>query len=207
MRGAPNPRHNRPERPHLLPATRNSADTQRVDCCGAAPCGESVGRMQMKPFLNRALLLSSLVLVFLVAPSIGIAKERDAQNCTANRNINPNIRISACTRILKQTGAFGVFGDAAVLSNRASAYVQKGDYKQALRDLTDAVSLIEKLSDKIDEDPIGRMIAAGIFGNRGIVYLAFGRQSEAAGDFKNALLNDPTIPKYREALRSLNESE
>jgi tetratricopeptide (TPR) repeat protein len=147
------------------------------------------------------------VLVFFATPSIGIAKERDAQNCTANPDIKPNTRISACTRILKQTGAFGDFGDAAALSNRASAYVQKGDYNHALRDLTVAVSLIEKLGNKIDEDPIGRMIAAGIFANRGIVYLALDRQSEAAADFKMALFNEPTIQKYKEVLRRLEESE
>jgi tetratricopeptide (TPR) repeat protein len=163
--------------------------------------------MQMKPFLNRVFLLCSLVLVFFATPSIGIAKERDVQNCTANRGIKPNIRISACTRILKLTGAFGDFGDAAALSNRASAYVQKGNYNQALRDLTVAVSLIEKLSNKIDEDPIGHMIAAGIFANRGIVYLALHRQSEAAADFRNASFSDPTIQKYKEVLRHLDKSE
>lgn len=169
--------------------------------------GSVLGGSQMMPFLSRVLLLSSFVFVICAMPLAGIADERDAQRCTANRDFKPNIRISACTRILKQAGAFGDFGDAAVLSNRASAYVQKGEYNRALRDLTVAVGLIEKLGNKIDEDPIGRMIAAGIFGNRGIVYLALNRQTEAATDFKNALFNDPTTQKYKEVLGLLEKSE
>ena len=147
------------------------------------------------------------MLVLCATPSIGIAKARDAPNCTANPDIKPGIRISACTRLLKQTEAFGEFADAAILSNRASAYLQKGNYKYALRDLSEAVKLLQKISNKIDDHPIGRMIAAGIYGNRGIVYLALNRQSEAAADFKNALLNDPSIQKYKEVLANLDESE
>jgi tetratricopeptide (TPR) repeat protein len=81
--------------------------------------------------------------------------------------------------------------------------VQTGAYNHALRDLSEAVRLLE--SNNIDDHPIGRMIAAGIYGNRGIVYLALNRQLEAAADFKNALLNDPSIQKYKEALARLKE--
>jgi len=149
-------------------------------------------------------LVSAVILVLFATPSNGIAKERDAQNCTTNPNIKPKVRISACTRLLKQTGAFEHFVDAAILSNRASAYVQKGEYDHALRDLSEAVNLVVKLSNKIDGHPIGRVIAAGIYGNRGIVYLALNRQAEAAADFKNALLNDPSIQKYKDVLAHLD---
>lgn len=134
------------------------------------------------------------------------AKDRNAENCTANRAINPNIRITACTRVLKQTGAYGPFGDAAALSNRASAYAQKGHYNRALNDLNGAISLVALLGEKIDEDPAGRTIAAGIFGNRGLVNLALHRRSEAAADFMQALNIDPTIQNYKEALTLLDQS-
>lgn len=159
--------------------------------------------VHMTSFLHRVGLLSAVMLALCATPSIGIAKVRDVQNCTANPGIKPDIRISACTRLLKQTGALGDFADAAILSNRASAYLQKGTYNHALRDLSEGVRLLE--SNKIDDHPIGRMIAAGIYGNRGIVYLALDRQHEAAADFKNALLNDPSIQKYKEALAHLEE--
>ena len=161
----------------------------------------------MNQLLNRTFLLFCLPLVFFTAASIANAKDRDAENCTANRGIKPDIRISACTRVLKKTGAYGEFGDAAALSNRASAYAQKGNYNRALSDLNGAVSLIALLSDKIDEDPVGRMIAAGIFGNRGLINLALHRRFEAAADFKQALLIEPTIQNYKEALALLDESD
>ena len=158
----------------------------------------------MTGLLHSVGLVGTVVLVLFAVPSIGIAKVQDAQNCTTNPNIKPKVRISACTRLLKQTGAFEHFVDAAILSNRASAYVQKGDYDQALRDLSVAVDLLVKLSNKIDDHPIGRTIAAGVYGNRGIVYLALNRQAEAVADFKNALLNDPSIQKYRDVLAHLD---
>jgi tetratricopeptide (TPR) repeat protein len=156
--------------------------------------------------LARVFSIVSIVLLFFALPSSGIAKEKvgDAQNCTANPGIKPSTRISACTRILKQTGTSGELVGAAILSNRASAYVQKGNYDHALRDLTVAVSLIEKIGSRIDEDPIGRIIAAGIFGNRGIVYLALNRRIEAASDFKKALENVPNIQTYEENLARLD---
>lgn len=159
----------------------------------------------MTLFLRRASLLSTLILALCATPSIGFAKVLDTQNCTASSGIKPDIRISACTRLLHQTGESGYFVDAAILSNRASAFLQKGNYKHALRDLSEAVKLLE--SNKIDDHPVVRMITAGVYGNRGIVYLALNRQSEAAADFKNALLNDSSIRKYREALALLDESK
>jgi tetratricopeptide (TPR) repeat protein len=161
----------------------------------------------MTPFLHRLGLLSTLMLVLCATPSIGLAKVRDAQNCTANPALKPDIRISACTRLLNQTGALEDFADAAILSNRASAYLQKGNYNYALRDLTEAVRLLQKPSNNIDDHPLGRMIAAGIYGNRGIVYLALNRKSEAAADFINALLNEPSIQKYKDVLAHIDESE
>jgi tetratricopeptide (TPR) repeat protein len=158
----------------------------------------------MRGLLHSVGLVSTVIVVLFATQSIGIAKVRDAQNCTTNPNIQPKIRISACTRLLKQAGAFEHLVDAAILSNRASAYVQKGDYDQALRDLSEAVNLLVKLGNEIDGHPIGRMIAAGIYGNRGIVYLALNRQAEAAADFKNALLNDPSIQKYKDVLAHLD---
>jgi tetratricopeptide (TPR) repeat protein len=158
--------------------------------------------------MNLSLLLRfGLVIAFFATASICVAKDRTAENCTANRAIKPDIRISACTRVLKETGAFGDFGDAAALSNRASAYAQKGDYNRALRDLDDAVRLVEIAGNKVDEDPIGRMIAAGIFGNRGLVNLALNRHSEAAADFKQALFIEPSVQQFKEVLRRLNESD
>ena len=161
----------------------------------------------MSQLLNRTFFLFCLPLVVFTAASIANAKDRNAENCTANRGIKPDIRISACTRVLKETGAYGDFGHAAAFSNRASAYAQKGDYHRALRDLNDAVSRIAILGDKIDEDPVGRMIAAGIFGNRGLVNLALNRQSEATADFKQALLIEPSIQNYKEGLRRLDASD
>jgi tetratricopeptide (TPR) repeat protein len=165
------------------------------------------GWTQMSQLLNRIFLLLCLPLVIFAAASIASAKDRNAENCTANRGIKPDIRISACTRVLKETGVYGDFGDAAAFSNRASAYAQKGDYNRALRDLNDAVSRIAILGDKIDEDPVGRMIAAGIFGNRGLVNLALHRQAEATADFKQALFIEPTILNYKEGLRRLDETD
>jgi tetratricopeptide (TPR) repeat protein len=150
-------------------------------------------------------MLCVLFALFAMA-SVSIAIDRNAENCTANRGIKPDIRISACTRVLKETGAYGDFGDAAALSNRASAYAQKGNYNRALRDLDDAVRLIALVGNKIDEDPVGRMIAAGIFGNRGRVNLALNRQSEAAADFKQALFIEPTAQNIKEVLRRLDDS-
>ena len=158
-------------------------------------------------FLKRAFLQVGLAIAFFAMASACVAKDRNAENCTATRSIKPDVRISACTRILKETGAFGNFGDAAALSNRASAYAQKGDYNRALRDLDDAVRLVAIIGNKVDEDPIGRMIAAGIFGNRGMVNLALNRQSEAAADFKQALFIEPTSQRFEEVLMRLNESD
>ena len=161
----------------------------------------------MNRILKRALLLFCLSLVIITAASFANAKDRNAENCTANRGVKPDIRISACTRVLKKTDTYGDFGDAAAFSNRASAYAQKGDYNRALRDLNEAVSRIALLGEKIDEDPVGRMIAAGIFGNRGVVNLALQRQSEATADFEQALLIEPNILKYKESVKRLDESD
>ena len=163
--------------------------------------------MLMNPIQVCAFLFG-LMLALVTMDSICIAKERDAENCTTSHNTKPQVRISACTRILKATEAFGDFGNVAALSNRASAYFQTGNYDRALRDLNVAVDLIEKLGTKIDELSVGRMIAAGIYGNRGIIYLALDRRPEAATDFKKALSIEPTvIEKYKEALRHLAESD
>ena len=162
--------------------------------------------MQMK-FMKHAFLPVGLVFAICAMASVCVAKDRTAENCTANRGIKPDIRIAACTRVLRETGAFGEFGDAAALSNRASAYAQKGAYNLALRDLDDAVRLVEIMGNKINEDPFGRMIAAGIFGNRGLLNLAINRQSEAAADFKQALLIEPSVQNYKEVLRRLDDSE
>jgi tetratricopeptide (TPR) repeat protein len=161
----------------------------------------------MSQLLNRISFLICLPLVVFMAATNANAKDRNAENCTANRGIKPDIRISACTRVLEKTGVYGDFGDAAAFSNRASAYAQKGDYNRALRDLNDAVSHIVLLGDKIDEDPVGRMISAGIFGNRGLVNLALNRQFEATADFKQALLIEPSIQNYDEGLRHPDESD
>ena len=160
----------------------------------------------MTPFLIRSFLMLCVLFALFAMASVSIAKDRNAENCTANRGIKPDIRISACTRVLKETGAYGDFGDAAALSNRASAYAQKGNYNRALRDLDDAVRLVALVGNKIDEDPVGRMIAAGIFGNRGRVNLALNRQSEAAADFKQALFIEPTAQNIKEVLRRLDDS-
>ena len=152
------------------------------------------------------LLRFGFVIAFFATASISVAKDRNAENCTANRGIKPDIRISACTRVLKETGAYGDFGDAAALSNRASAYAQKGDYNRALRDLDDAVRLVQTCGNKVDEDSVGRMIAAGIFGNRGRVNLALNRQSEAAADFKQAMFIEPSAQQFKEVLRRLDDS-
>ncbi len=161
----------------------------------------------MSKLLNRTFFLFCLPLIVFTAASNADAKDRSAENCTANVVVKPDIRISACTRVLKETGAFGDFGDAAALSNRASAYSQKGDYNRALRDLDDAVRLVAIIGNKVDQDLVGRMIAAGIYGNRGLVHLALNRQSEAAADFKQALFIEPTIQNYKESLRRLSESD
>jgi tetratricopeptide (TPR) repeat protein len=158
-------------------------------------------------FLKRTALSIGLVLASCAMASICVAKDRAAENCTAIRTIKPDIRISACTRVLKETGAFGEFGDAAALSNRASAYAQKGAYDLALRDLDDAVRLVQLMGDKVQKDPVGRMIAAGVFGNRGLLNLTINRHSEAAADFKQALLIEPSVQNYKEGLRRLDESE
>lgn len=158
--------------------------------------------------MNLSLLLRfGLVAAFCATASICVAKDRNAENCTANRVIKPDIRISACTRVLKESGAYGDFGDAAALSNRASAYAQKGDFNRALRDLDDAVRLVQLIGDKADEDPVGRMIAAGIFGNRGRVNIALNRPSEAAADFKQAMFIEPSAQQFKEVLRRLEESD
>ncbi len=147
-----------------------------------------------------------LVLAFSAATSVCVARDRNAENCTANRAIKPDIRISACTQVLKETGAYGDYGDAAALSNRASAFAQKGDYDRALRDLDDAVTLVAIISKELDLDPVGRMIAAGVYGNRGLLNLTLNRQSEAAADFKQALLIEPTIRNVKEALRRIEDT-
>jgi tetratricopeptide (TPR) repeat protein len=164
------------------------------------------GWAQMSRFLNRTFFLFCVPLVVFAAGSTANAKDRNAENCTANRSIKPDIRILACTRVLKETGAYGEFGDAAALSNRASAYAQKGDYNRALSDLNGAISLVALLGDKIDKDPVGRSISAGIFGNRGLVNVALNRKSEAAADFTQALQIEPTIQNYKEALTLLDQS-
>jgi tetratricopeptide (TPR) repeat protein len=161
----------------------------------------------MHQILPRVLLVVCLPLVILSSVSMADAQERDAANCTANRAIKPEIRIAACTRVLKTPGAYGDFGDAATYSNRASAYAQKGDYQRALRDLDEAVGHIAKLGDKIADDPVGRMIAAGIYGNRGVVNLALHRPSEATADFNQALAIEPKILEYKESIRRLEGSE
>jgi tetratricopeptide (TPR) repeat protein len=161
--------------------------------------------MQMTQFLRRALFLACLPWLInspaTLANAQEIPQDKDAANCTANRAVKPDIRIAACTRVLKTPGAYGDFGDAATFSNRASAYAQKGDYKRALRDLNAAVERIALLGDKIADDPVGRMIAAGIYGNRGVVNLALHRQSEATADFSQALRIEPKILEYKESIR------
>jgi tetratricopeptide (TPR) repeat protein len=152
-------------------------------------------------------LRAGIVFAFFAATSICAAKDRNAENCTANRAIKPDIRISACTQVLKETGAYGDYGDAAALSNRASAFAQKGDYDRALRDLDDAVTLVAIIGKEMDMDPVGRRIAAGVYGNRGLLNLTLNRQSEAAADFKQALFIEPTIRNFKEALRRIEDTE
>jgi tetratricopeptide (TPR) repeat protein len=154
-----------------------------------------------------ALLRIGFVFAFLATTSICFARDRNAENCTANRAITPDIRILACTQVLKETGAYGDYGDAAALSNRASAYAQKGDYDRALRDLDDAVTLVAIMGKEIDLDPVGRRIAAGIYGNRGLLNLTLNRQSEAAADFKQALFIEPNIKNVKEALSRIKDPE
>ena len=60
---------------------------------------------------------------------------------------------------------------------------------------------------EMDIDPVGRRIAAGIYGNRGLLNLTFNRHSEAAADFKQAMFIDPAIRNFKEALRRLEDSE
>jgi tetratricopeptide (TPR) repeat protein len=148
-----------------------------------------------------------LVFAFSATASICAAKDRNAENCTANRSIKPDIRISACTKVLRDTGAYGDFGDAAALSNRASAHAQKGDYDRALRDLDDAVTLVAIIGKEIDMDPVGRRIAAGIYGNRGLLNLTLNRPSEAAADFKQALFIEPDIRNVKEALQRIEDTQ
>ena len=154
-----------------------------------------------------ALLRIGFVFAFSAVASVCAAKDRNAENCTANRAIKPDIRISACTQVLKETGAYGDYGDAAALSNRASAYAQKGDYDRALRDLDDAVTLVAIMGREIDMDPVGRRIAAGVYGNRGLLNLTLNRQSEAAADFKQALFIEPNIRNVKEALRRIEDTQ
>ena len=168
--------------------------------------------MQMTPIrvflFGLIIFLVGFVVTAFAMPSVGVAKERDAENCTTSHNIKPQIRIAACTRILKAREIFEDFGNVAALSNRASAFAQLENYDRALRDLNSAVNLLEKLDSRLDEDSIERLIAAGIYGKRGIMHLALGRYSEAASDFKIALSIEPAvIERYKEVLRHLDASD
>jgi tetratricopeptide (TPR) repeat protein len=82
--------------------------------------------------------------------------------------------------------------NAIALNERGVAYFKKGDLAAAEQDLTEALKTLP---------------AAEIFANRGNVENAQGNSADAIRDFRQALLDDPSLVQARDALRRLGALE
>ena len=81
---------------------------------------------------------------------------------------------------------------AIALNERGVAYFTKGDLGAAQQDLTDALK---------------KLPAAEIYANRGKVDNAQDNKTDAIRDFRQALLDDPSLVQARDALRQLGALE
>lgn len=81
---------------------------------------------------------------------------------------------------------------AIALNERGVAYFKKGDLAAAQQDLTDALK---------------KLPAAEIYANRGNVDNAQNNTADAIRDFRQALLDDPSLVQARDALRRLGALE
>lgn len=82
--------------------------------------------------------------------------------------------------------------NAIARNERGVAYFKQGDLNRAHQDLTDAIAMI----------PL-----AEIYANRGLVEEAQGRKSDAINDFRQALLDDPSLVEARDGLQRLGAVE
>jgi tetratricopeptide (TPR) repeat protein len=136
--------------------------------------------------LKRAWTVAGVSLVLAVGLSTSAIAKGDIQKsirqCTNEGEWTVDERIKGCTFVL-QFGRENVGIYRNIYINRAYAYLEKGDNKRALADLTKAIEMNARHAD--------------VFFNRGVIYLELEQWDKAIADFDRAIdIDDELAEAY-----------